>query len=511
MVSGVSAPAPQPDAFERAALRFARAGKLTAAGMMLSWDAQTSMPLGGAWARGEEMAALTEATTDLIGSRAAVEELDEAQAMAGALAPRERSDLKEMRRVAAHAAAAPMELQAARARLSQRLQAIWPAARAASDFATFAGPFGELLAVIREIASAKGEALGLTPYGALIDENDPGVGQSTIDPIFAELAAFLPPLIGEVRERQARWPAPIAFGEASVERQAALADALALAVGHRRDHFRIDAAPHPFSVPHSPGDVRFTTRYDVANPRFSICATLHEAGHAMYEFNLPRDLAFRPAGQARGASVHESQSLALEMVAGRSREFLAFLAPLAARTLGGAAGAWSIANVLNAWRRLGDGFIRVEADEIAYPLHVILRYRLEQALIAGDLAVNDIPGAWNELFAKLLGRTPRNDGEGCLQDIHWAAGLFGYFPNYAMGATLAAQLFEAATSEDGEILPALERGDFAPWFAWVGPRVHARASLTDFATLVAEATGAPLTADAFKRHVRRRYLEEAAP
>jgi len=507
----MSTPAPQPDAYARAVDRFTLAGKLSAAGMMLSWDGQTHMPRGGAWARGEEMAALTEVSADLIGSRAAADELEEAEAMAGALEAPERADLHEMRRLWAHAAAAPKALQTAKARISQNLQAIWVDARANNDFASFAVPFAELLVVIREIAAAKAEALGLTPYGAMIDEYDPGVGEAMIDPIFADLARSLPPLIAEVRERQARWPAPLLFGEVPVESQAALSRRLAAAVGHRSENFRIDAAPHPFSVPHSPGDVRFTTRYDVTNPRFSILATLHEAGHAMYEFNLPREFAFHPAGLARGASMHESQSLSLEMLAGRSREFLTFLAPLMAETFGGDSAVWSVANVHNAWRRLDNGFIRVEADEVSYPLHVIMRYRLERALIAGDLTVADIPAAWDELFEQLIGRTPPSLGQGCLQDIHWAAGLFGYFPNYAMGAVLAAQFFERATADDPQILPALARGDFAPYFAWVRPRIHERASLTDFASLVADATGQPLGPEPFKRHLRRRYLEEPQP
>ena len=164
--------------------------------------------------------------------------------------------------------------------------------------------------------------------------------------------------------------------------------------------------------------------------------------------------------------------------------------------------------MLNTWRRLDDGFIRVEADALSYPLHVILRYRLEQALIAGELLPADVPGAWSELFAKLFGRTPPDLAHGCLQDIHWSAGLMGYFPNYAMGSMLAAQLFERANADDPEILPALGRGDFKPYFAWVKPRVHERASLVSLADLVLEASGAPLGAEAFKRHVQRRYLEE---
>jgi len=500
--------APQPDAFARVTHRFATAGKLAAARTILNWDAQTHMPPGGAWARGEQMAALTEVSVDLVGSEAARDEIVEAEAMAGALAPDERADLFEMRRRWTHAAAAPKTLQAEHTRLAQALQAVWRRAKPESDFASWAAGFADLLAVTREIAQAKAEALGTTPYGALIDAYDPGVSEAVIDPIFSDLAAFLPGLIAEVRERQAAWPDPTPFGPADVADQAKLSQQIALAVGHNPDNFRIDVAPHPFSAPHSPGDVRFTTRYDEANVRFAIFATLHEAGHAMYEFNLPRGFAFRPAGEARGMTVHESQSLSLEKYAGRSREFLSFLAGLMAETFGGDGGRWTPLNVLNTVRRLDNGFIRVEADELSYPLHVILRYRMEQALISGDLKVADIPGAWNELFQKLLSRTPPDHAHGCLQDIHWSAGLLGYFPNYAMGSMLAAQLFERATVEQPDILPALARGDFSPYFAWVRPRVHERASFVDFATLVGDATGAPLSATPFKRHARRRYLEE---
>ncbi len=505
-----TAPA-QPDPFARVVHRFATAGKLSSAGAMLNWDANTHMPKGGAWARGEQMSAITEVSAELIGSRAAGDELSEAEAMAGALEPMERADLTEMRRVWAHTAAVPKELLATKSRLSQNLQSLWKQAKPDNDWKSFAPPFAELLTVVREIAAAKAEALGTTPYGAMIDEYDPGVGEALIDPIFAELAAFLPPLIAEVRERQAGWPDPIPFGDVSVERQAALSRQLALTVGHDPDNFRIDSAPHPFSVPHSPGDVRFTTRYDVENVHYSIMATLHEAGHAMYEYNLPKEFAFRPGGNARGMTAHESQSLSLEMICGRSAEFLSWLSPQMAKSLGGNLDAWSYSNVINAWRRLDNGFIRVEADEISYPLHVILRYRLEQAMLKGDLVVADIPGAWNELFEKMLGRKVPSDTLGCLQDIHWSAGLVGYFPNYAMGSMLAAQLVERAVADEPQIMPALGRGDFKPYFDWVRPKVHQRASLTDFASLVMDATGKPLGAAAFKAHVKRRYLEEPLP
>jgi carboxypeptidase Taq len=211
---------------------------------------------------------------------------------------------------------------------------------------------------------------------------------------------------------------PLPFGNVATDRQAALTHLLAQTVGHRQEHCRIDLSAHPFSVPGIPGDVRFTVRHDVGNVHFTVVATLHESGHAMYELNLPRELAFRPAGRARGSTVHESQALMLEMFAGRSLEFLSFLAPLMGRTLAAGGGAWSFRNVVNTWRRLDEGCIRGQADEISYPLHVILRYRIEKALIAGDLQVADIPVTWNDLSRELLGRVPPTLAEGCLQDYH---------------------------------------------------------------------------------------------
>jgi len=274
------------------------------------------------------------------------------------------------------------------------------------------------------------------------------------------------------------------------------------------EHARIDEAPHPFSMPHSPGDVRFTTRYDRKNFRYAMMATIHEAGHSMYELNLPRSLAFSPVGRARGATAHESQSLMLEMMACRSREFIVFIAPVLREYLKGDGDAFSPKNLLNYLRRVDDDFIRVEADEISYPLHVILRYRLERAMMSGDLAVAELPGAWNDLFHQLFGRTPPDYARGVLQDIHWASGYIGYFPNYALGEVLAAQLYERATADEPLILEGLGRGDFRPYFAWVRPRIHEQASLKPLDEIIRDATGADLSPEPFKRHLKARYLEE---
>lgn len=492
--------------------RFATANKLNAARMLLFWDSQTYMPKGAAWSRGEQLAALEATSKDLVAAPDAEDLFEQAGEALDALTATERANLIEMRRVWGHQAAAPKELVVEKAKMCSLLQLDWLKAKQTNDFDLFAKGFERLMPLNREIAQAKGEALGLAPYDALMDEVDPGLSTALVDPIFDELEAALPALLAEVVERQKGWPDPIPFsGDFSPDRQRVLSYKLLEAVGHSLQNSRIDAAPHPFALAGAPGDVRFTTRFDEDNIRFAIMATLHEAGHALYEFNLPRDLAFTPVGAARGATAHESQSIMVEMQAGRSRDFLTWLAPQMHEAFGGDPAAYTVANVLNAYRRVGSGYIRVEADEISYPLHIILRYRIERALLSGDLAVKDLPGAWSDLSQSLFGRRPPDHARGCLQDIHWAMGMFGYFPNYALGETFAAQQFERACADDPSIPVQLSRGDFAPYRDWVASRIHHRASQVSFAQLVQDATGAPLSAAALRRHLRRRYLEEPAP
>lgn len=492
--------------------RFGTAGRLYAAKLTLFWDSQTYMPKGAAWSRGEQLAAIDAARQDLMAAPDAEELFAAADSASDVLEPAERANLREMRRLSRHDAAVPKSLMITKAREVAKAQTAWVAAKKENDFSLFAKAFAVLMPLNREIAAAKAEALGLARYDALMDEADPGLTTQIVDPIFDDLASALPPMLAEVLERQASWPAAIPFtGDFSAERQRLLCEKLAAAVGHSAENLRIDVAPHPFTLVGSPGDNRITTRFDANNIRFAIMGTLHECGHALYEAGLPREHAFLPVGAPRGATAHESQSLMLEMQASRSREFLCWLAPQLEQAFGGEAACWSVDNVLNVYRRVDIGHIRIEADEISYPLHVILRYRIERALLAGDLAIDDMPGAWSDLSNELLGRRPPNDTVGCLQDIHWAAGLFGYFPNYALGATFAAQLFESAVRNDAALLHNLRDGDFGPYRAWVGPRIHARASEVPFADLVVDATGAPLSAQSLKHHLRRRYLEETSP
>ena len=256
----------------------------------------------------------------------------------------------------------------------------------------------------------------------------------------------------------------------------------------------------------TPDDVRITTRYDESQFVYALMGVIHETGHALYERQLPVAWRLQPVGQARGMTVHESQSLLMEMQACRSAEFCSYLSPLLDETFPGQAAAFAPDNLRRLYTRVRPGFIRVDADEVTYPAHVILRYRLEQALVGGDLSVADLPAAWNEGFKKLLGLVVTNDRDGCLQDIHWFDGAFGYFPCYSLGAMTAAQIFAAAVAAKPEIPAAIGKGDFAPLRSWLAEHVHGLASSLSTPEIVAKATGKPLDSNIFKAHLRRRYL-----
>jgi carboxypeptidase Taq len=208
-------------------------------------------------------------------------------------------------------------------------------------------------------------------------------------------------------------------------------------------------------------------------------------------------------------SLHESQSLLVEMQACRSAAFIAYAAPLMREAFGGDGAAWSDPALLRQYTRVQPGFIRVDADEVTYPAHVILRYRLEQALIADAMPLSALPEAWNEGMRALLGVTPPDDRLGCLQDIHWPSGGWGYFPTYTLGAMTAAQIFDAACRAQPDILPGIARGDFSPLLGWLRTHVHSQGSLLETDALLTQATGRPLDAGVFKAHLRRRYLEQA--
>jgi carboxypeptidase Taq len=486
--------------------RYRELGHLGHAQAMLGWDEAVMMPTGGGEQRADAMATLAallhrEVTSSQTGQLLA------AARQEPNLDAWQRANLREIERDRRRANALPETLVRERSRAATLCEQSWRRARSNNDWDAIKPALAGLLRLTREVAARLGDANGMPPYDALIDQYQPGIGQAQIDPIFAELREFLPPFIDRVLAQRPH-PLPLT-GPFPQTRQEALARALMTRVGFDFAHGRLDVSHHPFCGG-DPEDTRITTRYDEADFLPAMLAVLHETGHALYEQGRPKAWRNLPVGEAAGMAVHESQSLLLEMQVCRSREFLHSVAPIIRQHLVDAAAtdpAWDADNLYLASTQVQRGLIRVDADEVTYPLHVILRYELEQAMLAGELEIADLPAAWNEKMVRYLGRTTGdNHRDGCMQDVHWYAGLFGYFPCYTLGAVMAAQLYAAAQQRRGDILAGVAQGDFAPLLSWLRTNVHGRGRLVELPQLLTDATGSVLSTNAFKTHLQARYL-----
>ncbi len=476
-----------------------------------SWDEAAMMPPGGGEARAEALATLRvlvhELQTDprLSDLFAAAE----VEATRGELAAWEAANLREMRRGYLRETALPAALVQRSSLAESRCEQAWRELRPRNDWAGLQPLLSEVVDAKREAAAALGERLRLSPYDALLDGFEPGARAAGIDPLFAELRAFLPGFIPAAVERQSAQPVRPPVGPFPVERQRWLGLEIARRVGFDFSHGRLDVSHHPFCGG-VPRDVRITTRYDQADFASSLMAVLHETGHGKYEQNLPAAWLDQPVGRARSMALHESQSLFQEMQVSRGRDFLEFAAPLVRAAFPDAAAAapeaFTADSLHRHYTRVRPDFIRVDADEVTYPCHVLLRYDLEQRLIAGTLPLRDLPEAWDAGMRALLGLSTGDDHRnGCLQDVHWPAGLFGYFPTYTLGALVAAQLFAAARRALPDLPAQLRAGELAPLDAWLREAVWSRGCLLETDQLVRTATGSPIGTGAFISHLRDRY------
>jgi carboxypeptidase Taq len=489
-------------AYERLTDRFRLIATVGECMSMLGWDASAIMPPGGGAARGDQLATLA-----VIGHQHLTAPEVEAD-LAGAEAQDDwdAANLRLMRHMYRRARALPESLVEAQAKANSNCEKVWRVARGRADFSLVRPHLAEVVRLTREAASALGEALELTPYDALMDGYQHGVGAADVEPIFAGYEAFLAETLPEVERHQASQPRAIQpAGPFPIAKQEKLCREIAERLGLDFEHARLDQSAHPFSGG-TPTDVRITTRYQEDDFASAILAVVHETGHALYERGLPSAYARQPVGEAAGMATHESQSLIVEMQAFRADPFLSWLGGRLHETFGGPARPYQLDNLGRLWRHVQRSTIRVDADELTYPAHVILRFRLERALIGGELDVADLPAAWAEGMQALLGITPPNDAEGCLQDIHWYDGAFGYFPSYTLGAMSAAQLMEAARAQVPGLEESFGRGDLSLLLAWLRAHVHQVGSRLGLNEILEQATGRKLDPLAFEAHLRRRYL-----
>lgn len=484
--------------------KFKKIHTLGDASAMLQWDMASMMPKGGAQARAEQMAVLATLRHSLLTDEETGDLLARAETE-GRLDDWQVANLREMQREYQHATALDEGLVEKISRATSACEQVWRDARAEGDFKKVLPRLRDVLTLTREAAAAKSEKLGVSKYDALLDQYEPDGSARDIDAIFGPLEAFLPDFTQEVLEKQKSRDIKPFDGPFPIKQQKELGTRFMSALGFDFEHGRLDVSLHPFCGG-TPDDVRLTTRYDENDFTSALMGVLHETGHALYERGLPKAWRNQPVGTARGMSIHESQSLLMEMQVCRGDAFLRYALPHMKEVFGKEGPAWSLNNLTNLYHKVEPGFIRVDADEVTYPSHVILRYRLERALIEGSMELEDLPTAWNEGMQKMLGITPPSDREGCLQDIHWFDGAWGYFPTYTLGAMTAAQVFAALRKEIPEVDQQIEQGDFKNLLAWLRDHIHSVGSRLSTQNLLKRATGKTLDPQVFITHLKDRYL-----
>jgi carboxypeptidase Taq len=472
---------------------------------VLGWDERTYMPHNGSAHRAEQMALLArmahEKMTaprigDLLGTVEQSDLVKEADSDAAANA-------REIRRIYDRAVKLPPQLVETLARETTRAQQVWQEARAKNEFAAFRPSLETIVRLKREEA----EAIGYkdVPYDALLDEYEPGATTAEVTRIFAALRKELTPLVKAIAGSSRRPKREILERDYPVDRQKIFGQAAAAAIGFDFAAGRIDVTTHPFCSGIGPGDCRICTRYNPRHFSEAFFGVLHEAGHGIYEQNLPPSQFGTPVGSFASLGIHESQSRLWENQVGRGWGFWEHFFPRARQVFLDALCDVSLKEWMFAINDVRPSFIRVEADEATYNLHIVLRFELEQALVAGQLEAADVPAAWNEKFQKMLGLTPPDDARGCLQDIHWSFGGLGYFPTYTLGNLYAAQFMEAARRDVPNLDRDFHHGEFAGLKTWLNEKIHRHGQRYRAGTLCERVTGKPLGHGALMKYLREKY------
>ena len=482
-----------------------RVSLLNSCGHVLGWDRETYMPRGGNEHRAEQLSLLAGlghqwATSPRIGDL--LNELESADL--GATDSAMAVNVREARRRFNRATQLPQKLVEEISRVTSLAQQAWADARKEKQFAGFQPWLEQIVNLKREEAEAVGYGDGI-PYDALLDEFEPGTTSADVEAAFAPLRDELVELVGNIRGSKIQPPSHILTRSYPVDAQSEFAQRAAKAIGFDFTRGRLDTTAHPFCSGFGPGDCRLTTRYDEHHFPGAFFGTLHEAGHGIYEQGL-NDKAFGTAmGEFCSLGIHESQSRMWENMVGRSRAFWDYFYNEAQEHFTDALQDVSRSEFHAAINDVRPSFIRVEADEVTYNLHIMLRFEIEQLLISGDLKPADVQTVWNDKFESYFGITPPDVSQGCLQDIHWSAGLIGYFPTYALGNMYAAHFFNAATRELGDLHAMFAKGEFQPLKEWLNTNIHERGQQYPATELVQKVAGETLSHEPLMKHLRDRF------
>jgi carboxypeptidase Taq len=487
-------------------LRRVREGALLeSCASLLGWDERTYMPHHGSAHRAEQMALLARLGHEMLTAPVIGEQL--AAVEASPLVRDNDSDaaanVREIRRHYDRAVKLPKELVEELARVTTRAQQVWQEARQANDFAAFQPWLEKVVALLRQKAQAIGYQS--VAYDALLDEYEPGATTTEITTLFAALRAELVPLISAISASGRKPRRDLLEREYLLSHQQRFGREAAAAIGFDFDAGRLDVTTHPFCSGIGPGDCRITTRYNPHHFTESFFGILHEAGHGIYEQGLPAEHFGTPLGTCASLGIHESQSRLWENQVGRSRPFWEHFFPRAQQAFPAALGDVSLDDFLFAINDVQPSFIRVEADEATYNMHIILRFELEQALISGDLKPVDVPGAWNDKFKQFFNLTPPTDAQGCLQDIHWSMGGIGYFPTYTLGNLYAAQFMEQARRDVPGLDGEFRAGRFQGLKSWLNDKLHRTGQRYRASELCQRVTGRPLSHQPLMAYLRGKY------
>ncbi|WP_435180193.1 carboxypeptidase M32 [Halorussus sp. AFM4] len=478
-----------------------RLSNVNQAGGVLAWDQEVMMPEGGTPARSKQRSALSTLSHELLTSDEMAEMLDELEGED--LTAEQEAVVREVRRRHDRAARVPQDLVEEISEVSSEAMPVWKEAREEDDFESFAPTLEKLVELKREYAEHIDP--DRDPYEVLFEDYEPYLGIETAEQVLQRLRDELVPLVEAVRESDADLAVDTFEGEYDTDTQEDLARDVLDTLGYDWDHGRLDTAPHPFSTGNQ-FDARVTTRFNEADPLGALMSTIHEFGHATYTLGLPREDYGTPLGESRDMTVHESQSRLWENHVGRSEPFWERFLPTMRERFPEKLDDASVADVYEAANQVyEDNLIRVEADELTYHMHIVVRFEIERDLIRGDIDVEDVPELWNDKYEEYLGVRPDSDAEGCLQDIHWSHGDFGYFPTYSLGSVLAAQLYASAEADIDDLDGKIAEGDFEPLHDWLTENVHRHGSRYTTDDLVREATGEDYTADYFLDYVTSKY------
>lgn len=500
--------APGNPKYDRLAELLAEVANLQHVSSVLFWDQQTMMPKGGAQARGGQMAALSKVRHEKFTSPEIGSLLEELKGYEASLPYEsdEASTIRVARREYQKATKLPPELVVRRSRAGTEGFKAWLAAREAKDYKIFRPALENTVGVMREVA----EALGYEEHllDAFLDQSEPGMKTRDLEALFAELRETLVPLVKAISANGGAVDDSFLHQPYDCDRQVAASREAVRAIGFDLEtRGRLDFSVHPYTIDMAPADVRITTRVNETFPSTCFFAALHEAGHGIYGQGIPSRFGESILGDGASSGLHESQSRLWENVVGRSRAFWEFYYPRMKDYFPTQLGAVPLEAFYRAANKVQPSFVRTEADEVTYNLHIMVRFELEKAVFDGKVAVKDLAEAWNAKFKDYLGLTPPNDLLGVLQDIHWSAHFGASFTSYTIGNVASIQLYERAVRELGDLSKLVARGEFAPLRTWTNENVHAHAAKLKPQELLERVTGRPLDAKPYLGYIKRKFGE----